>query len=133
MFNTVLFPLDASPEAQHAAGTAIDLVKHHQSRLILLSVVEDSGDASRPEQASAEIVAQLLDKAKAIFHDQGVESETIEREGKPAFVICDVADEIKADLIVMGCRGVGLTEEGSTESVSNRVINLAPCPVLVVP
>ncbi len=133
MFKTVLFPLDASPEAQHAALTAIDLVKYHQSRLVLLSVVEDGNDANRPEQASVEVVAQLLDKAKAIFHDQGIEAETIEREGKPAFVICDVADDVAADLIVIGCRGVGLTEEGSTESVSNRVINLAPCPVLVVP
>lgn len=133
MFKTVLFPLDASPEAQHAAHTAIDLVKYHQSQLILLSVVEDGSDASRPEQASVEVVAQLLDKAKAIFHDQGVEADIMEREGKPAFVICDIADEVNADLIVMGCRGVGLTEEGATESVSNRVINLAPCPVLVVP
>ncbi|MEM6353638.1 MAG: universal stress protein [Cyanobacteria bacterium P01_D01_bin.14] len=133
MFKTVLFPLDASPEAQHAAGTAIDLVKYHQSRLVLLSVVEDASNSTRPEQASAEVVAQLLDKAKAIFYDQGIEADTIEREGKPAFVICDVADEVKADLIVIGCRGVGLTEEGSTDSVSNRVINLAPCPVLVIP
>jgi len=55
------------------------------------------------------------------------------REGMPAFTICDVADEIGADLIVMGCRGLGLTEEGAAESVTNRVINLSPCPVLIVP
>jgi nucleotide-binding universal stress UspA family protein len=44
-----------------------------------------------------------------------------------------VADEVEANLIIMGCRGLGLTEEGASESVTNRVINLAPCPVLVVP
>ncbi|MGB7414975.1 MAG: universal stress protein, partial [Thermosynechococcaceae cyanobacterium] len=54
-------------------------------------------------------------------------------QGQPAFTICDVADELDASVIVMGCRGVGLTEEGMSDSVSNRVINLAPCPVLVVP
>ncbi|MEO0828209.1 MAG: universal stress protein, partial [Cyanobacteria bacterium J06642_9] len=58
---------------------------------------------------------------------------TIEREGQPAFVICDVADEINADLIVMGCRGIGLIEDAKAESVTNRVINLSPCPILVVP
>jgi nucleotide-binding universal stress UspA family protein len=34
---------------------------------------------------------------------------------------------------VMGCRGIGLTDAGANDSVSSRVINLAPCPVLVVP
>ncbi|EKV01260.1 universal stress protein UspA-like protein [Leptolyngbya sp. PCC 7375] len=134
MFKTVLFPIDASPEAQQAAFKTAELVKHHHSHLILLSVVETSnGHNAHPEQASPEAVAQLLEKAKAVFTNQGIETETIEREGNPAFVICDVADEMSADLIVMGCRGIGLTPEGQSESVSNRVINLSPCPVMVVP
>ena len=136
MFKTVLFPIDASPEAQQAVGMAVKLVKFHQSHLCLLSVVETPDEENRvnhPEQTSHEVVAQLLEKAKLLFSEQGIETEAIEREGKPAFVICDVADEISADLIIMGCRGVGLTEEGQADSVSNRVINLAPCPVLVVP
>jgi len=37
------------------------------------------------------------------------------------------------DLIVMGSRGSDLTDVDSAEGVSNRVINLSPCPVLVVP
>lgn len=136
MFKTVLFPLDTSPEAQHAAATVLELVKFHQSRLVLLSVVESAEPDSRPahpEQSSPEVVAELLEQAKTRFIDQGIATEALERQGKPAFVICDVADEVSADLIVMGCRGIGLTEEGQLDSVSNRVINLAPCPVLVVP
>ena len=136
MFKTVLFPIDASPEAQQAALKAAELVKYHQSHLILLSVVEppnSPGAAAHPEQTSPEAVAQLLEKAKAVFTSQGIDTEAIEREGNPAFVICDVADELSADLIVMGCRGIGLTPEGQSESVSNRVINLSPCPVMVVP
>ncbi|MFM6406444.1 MAG: universal stress protein, partial [Microcystis sp.] len=34
---------------------------------------------------------------------------------------------------VMGCRGLGLTSEGVSESVTTKVINLAPCPVLIIP
>ncbi|MGD1853073.1 MAG: universal stress protein [Leptolyngbyaceae cyanobacterium] len=135
MFKTVLFPIDASPEAQQAALKTAELVKYHQSHLILLSVVEsaNSSGMAHPEQSSPEAVAQLLEKAKAVFTGQGIDTEAIEREGNPAFVICDVADEMSADLIVMGCRGIGLTPEGQSESVSNRVINLSPCPVMVVP
>ena len=134
MFKTVLFPIDASPEAQQAAFKTAELVKYHQSHLILLSVVESSnGHNANPEQTSPEAVAELLAKAKAVFTNQGIDTQAIEREGNPAFVICDVADEMSADLIVMGCRGIGLTPEGQSESVSNRVINLSPCPVMVVP
>ena len=134
MFKTVLFPVDMSAEAQQAAQLTVDLVKAHQSRLVVVSVVEtQTEDTPHPEQTSPEAVAQLLNQAKARFSEQGVEAEVVEREGQPAFVICDVADEIDADVIVMGCRGIGLIGEGATESVTNRVINLAPCPVLVVP
>jgi nucleotide-binding universal stress UspA family protein len=76
-------------------------------------------------------VAALLEQARSRFQEQGVQADVIEREGKPAFVIGDVADEINADVIVMGTRGIAL-EDGS-QSTAARVIQLAPCPVLVVP
>jgi nucleotide-binding universal stress UspA family protein len=132
MFKTVLFPIDQSRETREAAEMVIRVVETHKSRLILLSVVEEAGEAATPMQ-SVEAVAKLLANAQSLFEQQGIKAETIERQGKPAFTICDVADEMGADLIVMGCRGLGLTEEGATDSVTTRVINLSPCPVLVVP
>lgn len=138
MFKTVLFPVDQSREAREAAEMVIQIVKNYSARLIILSVLEapaPEGEESPPSEkmTSAEAVAQLLKSAQSMFAQQGIEAETIEREGKPAFTICDVADEVGADLIVMGCRGIGLTEEGAADSVTNRVINLSPCPILIVP
>jgi len=137
MFKTVLFPIDQSRESREAVDTVANVVKTYQSRLILLSVVEvveeEPTSVTDREMASPEAIAKLLETAKALFRDQGIETEVIEREGIPAFVICDVADEVSANLIIMGCRGLGLTDEGAAESVTNRVINLSPCPVLIVP
>jgi len=133
MFETVLFPIDQSRESREAADMVATVVKAHNSRLIVLSVVESPEPGRKTDMISEEAIAKLLDTAKVLFADLGVQAETMEREGKPAFTICDVADEVGADLIVMGCRGLGLTEEGVSESVTNRVINLSPCPVLVVP
>ena len=135
MFKIVLFPIDMSAEAQQASPKVVELVTFHQSRLILLSVVEPVPADGPPsdQQSSPEAVAALLEKAKEVFANQGIEAEAIEREGQPAFVICDVADELNADLIVMGCRGVGLIEDIQAESVTTRVINLSPCPVLIIP
>lgn len=139
MFKTVLFPIDQSRETRHAVETVANLVKTYQSRLVLLSVVEppepEAEGATGPEAVmhSPEAVEKLLTGAKTLFIEQGIEAETLEREGMVSFTICDVADELDADLIIMGCRGTGLTTEGAAESVTNRVINLSPCPVLIVP
>ncbi|MBN4001296.1 universal stress protein [Nostoc sp. LPT] len=136
MFKTVLFPIDQSRETREAADVVTNVVKKYSSRLVLLSVVEepppDAPSADDP-MVSPEVVAKLLENAQSLFSGQGIKSEILERRGKPAFTICDVADEIGADLIIMGCRGLGLTEEGADDSVTTRVINLSPCPVLIVP
>lgn len=137
MFTTVLFPVDKSREAREAAEIVANIVKTYNSHLILLSVVEKPSEEQQIGQerimGSADAVAKLLQGAQALFANKGIEADLIEREGMPSFVICDVADEVNADLIIMGCRGLGLTMEGASESVTNRVINLSPCPVLIIP
>ena len=135
MFKTVLFPIDQSREAREAADIVANIVQKYNSRLILLSVVEEptTEAPSTSPMVSPEIVAQLLENARNLFSEQVITAELLERQGKPAFTICDVADEIEASLIIMGCRGLGLTEEGSTDSVTTLVINLSPCPVFIVP
>ena len=127
MFETVLFPIDQSREALETAGKALELARSHSSRLVLLSVVQPE----RPEMHDHEAVAVLLAQTRERFEQAGVSCQEIEREGKPAFVICDVADELNVDVIVMGTRGVNL--EADSGSTAARVIQLAPCPVLVVP
>ncbi len=137
MFDTILFPIDSSRESRDATGAVIELVKIFKSRLILLSVVETSptGEIAPADETmgSIEAVDKLLKSAREVFARAGIDAEIVEREGMPSFTICDVADELNADLIVMGCRGLGLTSEGVAESVTTKVINLSPCPVLIVP
>ncbi|PLZ98846.1 universal stress protein, partial [Fischerella thermalis CCMEE 5268] len=102
MFKKVLFPIDQSRETQEAFDVVIDVVQKYGSRLVLLSVVEEPNTDVPKEDvvmSSPETVAKLLETAKTAFSQQGIQTETIERQGKPAFVICDVADEIEANLI----------------------------------
>jgi nucleotide-binding universal stress UspA family protein len=127
MFETVLFPIDQSRQTMETAAVALELARQHHSRLVILSVVEAEEGVMHDPQA----VARLLEEARSRFEAAGVTCEVIEREGKPAFVIGDVADEIDADVIVMGTRGITL--ESDQQSTAARVIQLAPCPVLVVP
>jgi nucleotide-binding universal stress UspA family protein len=127
MFDTVLFPIDQSRQTLDTAAVALQLAQRHGSRLVVLSVVEAEDGAMQDPVA----VHDLLEQARGRFEEAGVPCEVIEREGKPAFVIGDVADEINADVIVMGTRGISL--DADRTSTAARVIQLAPCPVLVVP
>ncbi len=130
MFKTVLFPIELTREARKAIELTANMVKFHNSKLTILSVVETDEPGA---MSSEEQVAKLLQEAKLFFAQQGIVAQTIEKAGIPAFTICDVADEINADLIIMSCRGLGLIdEEAAMDSVTNRVINLANCPVLVI-
>lgn len=127
MFDTVLFPIDQSRQTMDTAAVALQLAQRHGSKVVLLSVVEaEEGVMHDPAG-----VARLLEQARDSFTQAGVACEVLEREGKPAFVIGDVADEINADVIVMGTRSI--TMEGDQHSTAALVLQLAPCPVLVVP
>jgi len=127
MFDTVLFPIDNSRQTMETAAVAIQLAQRHGSRVVLLAVVEDE-EGTMHDPAS---VTRLLEQARAGFEEAGLTCDVFERAGKPAFVIGDVADEVNADLIVMGTRGLSL--EDDQQSTAARVIQLAPCPVMVVP
>ena len=127
MFGIVLFPLDSSRQALETATKAIELARSHNGRMVLLSVVEPN----RPGMEDPAVVAQLLERTRLQVEQAGVACEVVERQGQPAFVIGDVADELNVDVIVRGSRGVNLETE--SESTAAKVIQLAPCPVLVVP
>lgn len=61
--------------------------------------------------------------------------ERIERRiliGVPGEVVCDLARDENADLIVIGARGESVIRELLLGSTTHRVVQLAPCPVLVV-
>jgi len=122
MFRKVLLALD---HKQEPLEPAISFVTFCGADLTLLAVV--------PSEAEIPAAESWLGNVQTSLAAQNIPVTPLVRVGQPAFTICDVADELNMDLIIVGCRGTGLTEEGMAESVSIRVINLAPCPVLVIP
>jgi len=130
MFKTVLFPIDGSRETREAADVVINIVKKYNSRLVLLSVVDPEAPGGMSSESE---VAKLLEGAKALFAQQGISVETLEKTGNPSFTICDIADDISADLMIMGTKGLGLPKNDNNQSVAHRAIDLAPCPILIVP
>ena len=127
MFETVLFPIDPSREALEPEVKALEFARRDGSRLVLLSVLQPVSEVKHDHQALAGVLSQTRKRCELA----GVICQEVERSGKPASVICDVADELNVDVIVMGTRGVNL--ESDSGSTAAQVLQLAPCPVLVVP
>nr|MBI3614651.1 universal stress protein [Nitrospirota bacterium] len=74
----------------------------------------------------------LLDQAEALLTQEGIQVETSLVRGYPAEAVTKVAARHKADLIVLGSRGLTDVRSFLLGSVSRHVVMAAPCPVLVV-
>jgi len=75
---------------------------------------------------------RLLDRVQSLLPMHAGPSTKHLRIGSPAEVIVSMAEEQKADLIVMGTRGLGPIKERLLGSVSHRILTLAPCATLIV-
>ena len=84
------------------------------------------------EQSMREDGERLLDRVQSLLPMHAGPSTKQLRIGSPAEVIVATAEEQKADLIVMGARGLGPIKERLLGSVSHRILTLAPCATLIV-
>lgn len=144
MFKRIVVGTDGSETAAEAVGQALELAKMTGATLSLVSAYQPaSGHRVQAEQAGAptdvqyeigprEDVNLLLDGAAADAKQQGVEVQTHPVEGDPADAILNVAEETKADLIVVGNKGMTGARRYLLGSVPNNVSHHAPCSVMIV-
>ncbi|MEM8641509.1 MAG: universal stress protein [Cyanobacteria bacterium P01_G01_bin.54] len=92
-----------------------------------------------PPQASMKTMNERLNAADGILEQAIAElnlsadkADTLKREGDPKAVVCEVANEINADLIIMGSRGLKRLESILKNSVSQYVFQLTNRPMLLV-
>ena len=84
------------------------------------------------EQNMREDGERLLDRVQSLLPLHAGPTTKHLRIGSPTEVIVSMAEEQKADLIVMGARGLGPIKERLLGSVSHRILTLAPCATLIV-
>jgi nucleotide-binding universal stress UspA family protein len=93
-------------------------------------------DTSELEKVAKESAAKAVDNAKSkldiMFADAAVDVSTDVQFGSPESRIVETAEEIGADLIVLGSHGYKKWERILLGSVSSSVVHHAPCSVLVV-
>lgn len=144
MFTRIVVGTDGSETAAEAVSKAIELAKLTGATLSLVSAYAPvSGRRVSGEQRQAptdvhyeigprEDVNLILDAAAADAKREGIEVQTHAVEGDPADAILNVAEEVKADLIVVGNKGMTGTRRFLLGSVPNNVSHHAPCSVIIV-
>lgn len=76
-------------------------------------------------------VKLLEDKMKTLLKEKGLSGVLRTATGKPGEVICKIAEEETAVMIVVGTRGMGKVRRTILGSVSDYLVNHAHCPVIV--
>ncbi len=90
-----------------------------------------TGIARRGEAAALRVLQDELRVRNAAGTD-AVPVEVIVRQGIPVDIVCRVARELKADLLVVGTHARKGIEQVLLGSVAERLVRTSPCPVLVV-
>jgi nucleotide-binding universal stress UspA family protein len=144
MFRSIVVGTDGSETANEAVKQAVDLAKAVGAKVQLVSAYEPvSNQRIREEKQQApddvqwsinprEDVDATLEDAAEVAQEAGVDAERFARQGDPADAILDVAEETKADLIIVGNKGMTGARRFLLGSVPNKVSHHAPCSVLII-
>jgi len=146
MFAHILCPTDLKERAFIALKKAVQIAHQFNARITMLNVHDEF--LNKEER---EMLRVSFDSLKAEYDKAAVESREQMRaairqlnaediqvayklsEGKPAKKIVKVAEKLGVDLIVMATDGRDSIKDFVTGTITEHVINHAPCPVLVIP
>jgi nucleotide-binding universal stress UspA family protein len=135
--NRIVVGLDGSEESHAAASTAAAVAGAFDAAVIgvhatgLLDVWPTSTASDRNSHVH---VRELLHGAwSEPLRTSGARLQLVLRDGPPADVLLAIADEVDADLIVVGNRGAGDTPLGELGSTSGKIVRRCHRAVLVVP
>lgn len=133
---TFVLAVDGSKASEKAVAWAGDLLSRFaDARLIGVYAIDPlvfAGDAVIPATvfaAQEEEAKRIWEETLQMLGDVGERATFRSPTGYPVKVICDIAEEVNADLIIMGSHGKsGLRSLGS---VSHGVLHRAHRPVLI--
>lgn len=138
MFNKIVHASDGSKYAFDALTLALAIARQNNSELHIVCVEEIPyipefiAEVHEATASVAQKIQGVFQRARAIAKEQNVTLHTHTVAGHPVRAIVGLAADLKADLLVIGARGHSALYERMVGSKADRIVQLAPCPVLVV-
>ncbi|MDQ3604199.1 MAG: universal stress protein [Actinomycetota bacterium] len=139
----ILVATDGSKDANLAVSVAVDLSERTGAELHVVHAWQGPPPMAYPaasrdyylayeREAEREAGGLLEWQVEWIRTSGGIIARAHLRRGRPAEEISGLAKELDTDLVVVGSRGLGTVKRLVVGSVSEGVVSLAPCPVLVM-
>ena len=137
----ILVPIDFSPFSRTALDYALPFAEKFGANISLLYVLEKlpymhDFEATSPLMAKE---ADLMAEAKKQLNAERKEGKgaryiqrVLVRSGEPRREICNVAEDLSADLIIMATHGYSGLKHVLLGSTAEHVLRHAPCPVLAL-
>jgi nucleotide-binding universal stress UspA family protein len=144
LFSQIVVGTDGSESAREAVRQASNLAQMTGAKLDVVSAYEpvpssrvQSERSGAPDDVQHEFgpredVHLALDGASDIAMQFDVEIKPHARDGDPADAILQVAEEVEADLVVVGNKGMTGARRFLLGSVPNKVSHHASCSVIIV-
>ncbi|MFU1780686.1 universal stress protein [Haloarcula japonica] len=139
MYESVLIPTDGSGDMREVADHAIALAERCEAVVHVLHVVDDRAYGSIPDDVQQRVEETLTadgeDATKAIAQralNAGLDTVREVRWGNPPAGIVAYATENDISLIIMGTHGRTGYDRYLLGSVTEKVVRVAPMPVLTV-
>ncbi|NDB63537.1 MAG: universal stress protein [Nitrosopumilaceae archaeon] len=136
-FSKILVCIDGSKYSSKALRTACDVATKNNSSVILIYVVDKSKKSdilagTEYTEIIRKYAQEALDNAKKLALSYGITTEIIIKEGNVANEIIQHSKKIRADLIVVGNKGLGAILRFVLGSVSAKIAQHSLCSVLIV-
>jgi nucleotide-binding universal stress UspA family protein len=144
MYNHIIVGTDGSGTASRAVLHAIDLAALSGARLHIATAGSDSfvyfavGGVALPGTGElspitlTEDLSTVVNEAASLAQERGVDCETHTIIGEAVDAICNLAEKLNVDLIVIGNRGMKGVQRYFWDSIPDAVSHKAPCNVLIV-
>jgi nucleotide-binding universal stress UspA family protein len=138
MFSKILHANDGSEHAFNALSLALKIASHSNAELHMVSVEEidympeTMEDVRHETGVAARRFHSVVNRSRSMAEESGVKLKTHVVAGHPVRDIVDLARDLEADLLVVGASGHSALYDRMVGSRADRIVHLAPCPVLVV-
>ena len=137
MFRTIVWATDGSKLADGALVHARELARHHGSRIVAVHAIEllQTSFSRAPLLADQPELEEKIERQVEELRNAGIEAEVAIRGGNRdvSTLIAEAAEDVDADLIVVGTHGHGGFTAALMGSVARALCHTATRPVLVVP
>jgi nucleotide-binding universal stress UspA family protein len=145
MFKHILCPTDLKARSNIATIKAVQIAHQFGSKITLLNIHQEFMDkeerkmlrvsVNEMKEKYRRIAVNSKEEMKAVIHKlhaDDIEVDYLLRDGKPEKVIVEVAEQLGTDLIVISTDGRDNVMDVVVGTITEHVINAAPCPVMVL-